>query len=358
VSAAGTALPVVLVGCGAVARLYYAPALAELQRTGLIDVVSVVDADASARGVIAGRFHHARCVDDIDGLRPDGCRLAILASPPSLHAPQAIALLDRGIAVLCEKPMAQTTAEAAAMVAAADRSGAMLAVGLVRRHFPATRYIHSALAAGVAGALQSFRFSEGSADFRWPVGSPSYFAGRAGQGVLGDLGSHALDLLAWWFGEPDDIRCRDDACGGPEANAEIFVRYDGSGLGGTIRLSRDAPVPNRYVIRGDRGCLEWDVNDASGVAFTPAGATLALRGSAVPGAGTTLPYQFEHCFVEQLRDVVRAVAQGTAPRVTGRDGLAHVRLLERCLERREPLPQPWLSDVEAARWSALRAVSP
>jgi predicted dehydrogenase len=61
--------------------------------------------------------------------------------------------------------------------------------------------------------------------FDWPVRSTGYFTrAQSGGGVLQDIGTHVLDLLAWWFGEPEALLYEDDAMGGVEANCRIRVR--------------------------------------------------------------------------------------------------------------------------------------
>jgi predicted dehydrogenase len=193
--------------------------------------------------------------------------------------------------------------------------------------------------------------------FRWPIHSPAYFRGRGG-GVLLDIGVHALDLLTWWLGQPEEVGYADDAMGGVEANCSIHLRVPG-GSAAEVRLSRDTAQPNRYAFRGDRGWLTWNVHEPDGLrlGLHDAGHALDARlrevrgGRDVPELGGSAG-DFLEAFAAQLRNAVDA-ARGTGhAAVTGREALRTARLLEECRAHRSLLPMPWLSEAE--RREALR----
>src|SRR5689334_22918483 len=102
---------VALVGCGAVVQQYYVPALSLLERGGTLEVSALFDPDAAMRARVKHSFSHARELQDFAEVQQVDAELVILASPPSLHAAQAIELLRQGRAVLCEKPLAASAAE-------------------------------------------------------------------------------------------------------------------------------------------------------------------------------------------------------------------------------------------------------
>src|SRR4051812_48336232 len=120
-----------VIGCGAVVENYYAPALRALENARELSVASLVDPNATRRARIAEFFPAATggsvlpSRDEID--------LAIIATPVRFHCETATALLSKGTAVLCEKPIAATCSEAESMIAAAREGGAVFAVGLFRR---------------------------------------------------------------------------------------------------------------------------------------------------------------------------------------------------------------------------------
>lgn len=349
-AAGGAPLRVAIVGCGAVTRLYYVPTLRRLERGGEVRVCAFVDPDPVARAGAARAFPSAASYRALDELPVGEMDLGIIASPPGRHAEQAIQLLRSGVAVLCEKPMAESHSEAAAMVEAADTAGRMLAVAMVRRFLPATRFIRDVLMSGALGPSVRVVCREGG-PFRWPIHSLAYFRGRGG-GVLLDLGVHALDLLTWWLGAPDEVEYADDAMGGVEANCSIHLRFPGGSIA-EVRLSRDTAQPGRYAFHGGRGWLTWDVHEPDGLqlGFHEADHALGGRmhevrsGRDAAGRGGDAG-GFLEAFAAQLRNAVGA-ARGTGnPAVTGRDALSTAFLLEECRARRSLLPMPWLGEAE------------
>jgi predicted dehydrogenase len=345
---------VLLVGCGAVARQFYVPALRTLQNAGLLRVSAIVDPSVAARESIARFFPRAGQGASLEQTTaPDGT-LAIIASPPNFHAQQTIAALERGWHVLCEKPMAATVAEAGEMVAAAHRHDRLLAVGLYKRFFPASRYLHALCHDWLLGPLLHFSIDEGG-PFRWPAG-PSFFdRTQTRGGVLFDIGVHVFDLLGWWLGAPTELRYSDDAMGGLEANAFVELGFD-HGVRGRIHLSRDWPTANQYRFVFERGIVTWKVNDASGLSIQLASAPAAVRGTLVtkdsepPLRSTPRPLEVNgQCFTRQLRNVIAAIAGDELLGIPGKEGLASLRLIERCYGARTLVAQPWLTPDEAAR---------
>lgn len=352
---------VALVGCGAVSVQYYAPALQALQQAGMVQVVALFDPNPQRVAILCRSFPHAARLDRFAQLADTGAALAIIASPPRSHAEQTIGALEAGLAVLCEKPMALTVADGRAMIAAAEAASRVLAVGLLRRFFPATCTIRDLLSRGLIGDVVSFSFREGN-DFQWPVASPDFFhKDVAYGGVLLDIGVHALDLVLWWWDRPDEILYEDDAMGGIEANCRLRLRFS-PGFQGEIRLSREWSLPNEYVIRGTKGWIHWEVNEADTVQIGLAGSRYILDAGLYEGddkrpAVLRPAGNFHRSFIEQLRNVVAAVRGHEPPCVSGEDGLQSVALIEHCYRHRTCLSMPWLSDTESQRAKQLHAQS-
>ncbi len=346
---------VALVGCGAVAELSYAPALRVLSAQGLLEVGALVEPNPESSRRLETAFPEARVHRDATALSAGTVDLAIVASPPRFHAEQTIRLLREGIAVLCEKPMAATSLEAESMIAASVAAKRILAIGLVRRFLPAAQTIRAFLAQGVLGDVQAFDFTEGGR-FRWPTRSTDYFQpGAANGGVLSDIGTHLLDLIVWWLGEPTEVRYEDDAMGGVELNCRAELRFP-EGFQGVVRLSRDCDLRSRCFIRGTKGWLLWSIEAPEqvtlhfeGTAWVVSGRLHELpAGPSPPGAGRRVA-NFEQSFVEQLRNVVASVRGEERPFVGGPEALAAVRLVESCYRQRTLMPMGWLNEREEAR---------
>ena len=106
------------------------------------------------------KFPHAAAVADLAGVQAPAGSLAIVASPPRFHAAHTQAALERGWHVLCEKPMATTPAECAAMTHAAEAANRILAVGLYKRFFPSSDYLRVRSQGRTLGRLLSFDLQE------------------------------------------------------------------------------------------------------------------------------------------------------------------------------------------------------
>jgi predicted dehydrogenase len=349
-----TPLRIALIGCGAITEQYYAPALQEAGKHTSLEVTALFDPAQQRLDAVEPSFPRATPLTEFEALiaaRPD---LAIVASPPKFHAAQTIALLRAGVHVLCEKPLACTLDEANQMVAAAQTADRLLAVGLFRRFFPALQTIKALVAGGALGAPTSFHFAEGGA-FNWPAASASFFQKQHSQGgVLLDLGVHLLDLSCWWFGAPASITYADDAMGNLEANSQLQLTFT-SGLKGEVRLSRDTPCSNRYVIEFEQGKVVWHVGDANhlDVRFkdSPFPLTGELREQSAEQDQAADSYH--HSFVRQILNVV-AAARGLEPlRVPAAEAISSLRLIEHCYANRQLIPMPWLSPAELERAQAL-----
>ncbi len=136
-------------------------------------------------------------LDQAGDLGLDG---VVIATPNSLHAPQALAALDRGLAVFCQKPLALNAREAREMVAAARRADRLLGVDYSYRFTDGARELRRAVAAGELGRVFSVDTVFHNA---YGPDKPWCFDPRlAGGGALMDLGVHLIDLALWLLGDP------------------------------------------------------------------------------------------------------------------------------------------------------------
>jgi len=136
-------------------------------------------------------------LDRAGDLKLDG---VVIATPNSLHAPQALAALDRGLAVFCQKPLALDAREARAMVEAARRADRLLGVDYSYRFTDGVRELRRAVEAGELGRVFSVDTVFHNA---YGPDKPWCFDPRlAGGGALMDLGVHLIDLALWLLGDP------------------------------------------------------------------------------------------------------------------------------------------------------------
>ena len=170
-------------------------------------LAAICGRDEAATRAAADRLGWAAAETDWRALiARDDVQLVDIVAPGNLHAPIAIAALQAGKHVLCEKPLANTLAEAAAMAAAADAAfprGARAMVGFNYRRVPAIALARRLVEAGRIGTVRHVR-AVYLQDWLVDPDSPLTWrlqAEQAGSGALGDLGAHIVDLARFLTGD-------------------------------------------------------------------------------------------------------------------------------------------------------------
>lgn len=141
-----------VIGCGGMGRTHV-HALATLPAVTLVGIADVLPANLARAGDEAGLPAGARYLDAqrlLDKARPD---FVVIATQAPQHAALTIAAAERGIHILCEKPLALNLAEADAMLAACAQHGVLLAVNHLRRVTPASSVGRDLIAAGAIGEI-------------------------------------------------------------------------------------------------------------------------------------------------------------------------------------------------------------
>ena len=124
----------------------------------------------------------------------------IISSPDDLHYPMTMAALDAGLHVLCEKPLASTAAQAKEMYEKAEAKKLKTMVLFTYRFLPVFRYVHDLVQSGYIGRPYQAQFHMTAGFFRNDQYLWRMDQNRA-NGVLGDLGSHLIDLARWYLGD-------------------------------------------------------------------------------------------------------------------------------------------------------------
>src|SRR4051794_30363181 len=137
----------------------------------------------------------------LDEAAPDV--LAIVA-PDDVHAPATTAALERGIAVFCEKPLANAAATATQLACLQDELSAVATVGFSFRFSPALQQLKRDVEAGVLGEPWFIELYEHNAQFHPLRGRPMNWKGapaHAAAGALFEYGSHIVDVARWLVGD-------------------------------------------------------------------------------------------------------------------------------------------------------------
>ena len=296
--------------------------------------------------------------------------LVDICTPGDTHAEIAVAALEAGKHVLCEKPLANSVAEAQQMVDAADAAaerGVLAMVGFTYRRVPAVRLARRLVEEGRIGTVRHVR-AQYLQDWLIDEESPLTWRldkERAGSGALGDIGAHVVDLAQFVTGEQvtgvsgmletfvTERPVASSSTGlsavagqgrGPvtvDDAAAFLARLSGGGLAvfEATRFATGRKNSIRLEINGSRGSLSFDFEDMNVLhlydAQEPA-ATAGFRRIVVtepehPYVGRWWPaghgLGYEHAFTHQVVDLVDALAEGTQPAPSFRDGLAVQKVL-------------------------------
>jgi predicted dehydrogenase len=326
-------------------------------------LAAICGRDAAATRAAADRLGWAAAETDWRALiARDDVQLVDIAAPGDLHAPIAIAALAAGKHVLCEKPLANTVAEAEEMAAAAGAAyaaGARAMVGFNYRRVPAIALARRLVSQGRVGTLRHVRavylqdwLTDPGAPFTWRMQ-----AERAGSGALGDLGAHIVDLVHYLTGDVitgvsaltatfTGERPLGDGTGTGRVtvdDAALFIGRLGSGALASFEATRQAAGRKnglRVELNGSAGSLAFDLERLNELEFFDQAENNATAGfrrilvtepahpylSAWWPPGHTLGW--EHTFVHQAADLLTAIADGSQPEPSFGDGLRVQRVLD------------------------------
>ena len=192
-------MKVALVGAGGMGKIH----LSLLRSMDDVQVVAVVDVEGAARAnADDGKTMLYRDIHEM--LANEQVDIVDVCTPTYLHAECSIAAMERGIHVLCEKPIALTMGEAEAMVSAARSNGVLLMIAHVIRFWPEYQYLKKAYDEKTFGELLQVSFSRiGSRPRRswqnWMMDEK-----RSGRVPL-DLHIHDVDFIVHMLGVPDAV---------------------------------------------------------------------------------------------------------------------------------------------------------
>jgi len=287
--------------------------------------------------------------DDID--------LVDIVTPNDTHADLVTSAAAHGKTIVCEKPLARDADEARAMGEAVAAAGVLATVCFMYRTWPATQVAKAMIERGDLGRIHGFRgrflhdHVTGARDpAAWRL-DPA----RAGSGVVGDIGSHALDLARYLVGNVCEVfattRSVLPAAAPVDDEADILLRFD-NGAQGHVWLSwlaTGTTMDVGFEVLGDHGSLRFTWQRPSELALYDARRPADVRGfttiplgpdhpSAAPlsaVAGIGLGYQ--EGFVTLLGGFLRDLATGTRTSPSFADGVVVSGLLDAVLEssRRE-----------------------
>jgi predicted dehydrogenase len=323
----------------------------------------------------------------------DDVHLVDVCTPGNSHAEIAIAALDAGKHVLCEKPLANTVDEARAMVEAAGRAarnGVRAMVGFNYRRVPAATLARDLVAQGRLGAIRHVRavyLQDWVIDPEFPL-VWRLRQEAAGSGALGDLGAHIIDLSQYITGQKitsvsalTETFVRERPLPGHTVNGDrgpvtvddaalFLARLDGGAVASyeASRFATGRKNALRIEVNGDLGSLAFDLERLNELEFHDATAPAATQGFArILVTEADHPYLsawwppghllgYEHSFTHEVRDLIHDIAAGTDPVPGFADGF-QVQLVLDAVERSALQSAGWVDLAGSERPTAVSTPS-
>jgi len=328
-------LRLAIIGAGMISQGSHLPAALGSSRvkvTAIIDpVVERANSMAREYGI---KVTTAKDINEVF----DQIDAAVIATPNDSHAAIAITSLSNGKSVLIEKPLAMSTKEGEAIMAAAEKSSAVLAVGYSTRFRNNIIYLKKLLDRGNFGKVHRFVNRFGTPGGWSPMSGYNLTKDSAGGGVLVVSGTHFIDRMLHFWGMPDKVSMLTDGKGGPEANCHCTFEYD-SGLCGGAIFSKTTALPAGTVIDTESGFIILGEFDDSEIIFRPHNAPDMEEVIRQKGK-TTYPADADS-FDMQMDDFVSACLDGQDPMVGCEEGLQSLRLIKKLYACAKPLPEDW-----------------
>jgi predicted dehydrogenase len=245
-----------IVGTGFIARVH----AVALQALG-VEVAAVCGRTREG----AEAFGVGRAYDELgDLLEREHVDVLHVCTPNALHGPEALAAIECGLHVVCEKPLAVSTDESRAMLAAAEERGIVHATCYHVRGYPLVEQMRADVADGVVGEVSFVHGRYLCDDVLFPASGWRVDPARSGPSyVVGDLGTHWLDLAEHVSGlRVAEVQSEFRSfSGGPlEDYAALLLRFSGDAVGSLVLSAGAGGRKNQLLFEceGTKAGLTWD----------------------------------------------------------------------------------------------------
>lgn len=293
--------------------------------------------------------------------RPDGAEVVSIVTPNHLHYPVALAAIQAGYHVICDKPLVHTAEEARSLVEASEASGKIFAVTYNYSGYPLIRQAREMVRRGELGTVRKVivEYHQGwlATEQRGKQAEWRTDPRRSGPaGALGDIGTHAEHLLRFVTGLELEALAAELTHFVPgravDDDANILLRFKGGARGlltvTQIAIGRENDL--RLSVFGTAGSLHWGQENPNQLRFDRLDQPQQLLTRGGPGQGhaaqevTRLPAGHPEGFIEAFANLYAGVADEVLAREEGRsegsmdayptvkDGAAGIYFVERALE--------------------------
>ncbi len=248
-----------LIGCGGNMRGAHIPRIKE---DGNVDLVCVAEPSEDQARALMERWGKpvARYDDYRRMFRENDLDAIFISSPHSMHYEHAKTALERGLHVLCEKPLTISSKHTKALIALAEKQARFLMVSYQRNYYAPHVYARELVRKGALGALRgvvSYVTQDCSRVRGWRL-----IPHLAGGGMFMDTGSHLVASALWITGlEPAEVSAFMDDAGKPvDVNAVVNVRFKNGAVGTINTCGNASRHDERIAIHGSEGCIVFHLH--------------------------------------------------------------------------------------------------
>lgn len=308
-----------VVGCGRFAEHTFIPTIKLMRKSVL---TSLYSKDINRVKNLAEKFGIEKYHNTYDDFLKSDIEAVYISSANKNHYEQVIQAAKAGKHILCEKPLAMTSAEAEEMVKVCQQNNVQLSVNYVYRFHPliikSKEIVDNQMLGKIVLINLSFNIDS-------PPGSNFRFTkSESGGGALRDIGTHMIDLLRYVGGEivsingvVDNVIYKSEV----EDFACAIVKFENGGYGFFNVSFNSKKSFNRIEILGHKGSLSLD--NLIGGKLLPAKLTILLEGEGKKAFRKRGNRQFN-----LLKSVQKSFINNQTPLVTGYDGLINMKLME------------------------------
>lgn len=305
-------------GCGKYAEFTFIPAMHMMRKSTVHSVFSNSEERAKA---VAEKYGISLYFSNYDEFLKSDIDAVYISSANADHYKQVIKAAEAGKNILCEKPLALSSAEAEEMIKVCRKNNVKLSINYVFHFHPLVRKAKEIIENGMIG-----KFISATANFNIEIAPSSNFrhSKAGGGGALMDVGTHMIDLLRYFGGEISSIHgVMDSVVYNSEIDdfASAIAKFEKGGYGYFNVSFNSKKAFNRVEILGHKGAISIEKMIAARHS-TPK-LTILIEGEAKKSFRKRANKQ-----LQLLKSVQKSFLLNEEPEVSGEDGLINLKIME------------------------------
>ena len=336
---------VAVLGCGQMGQ----HVIEHLNDSPLVSSITLFDPNAERMEQLS-QSHGVKNIDSLQRVLEDpAIRLVFVTASNDVHKELTIAALEAGKAVMCEKPMATSLADASAMVQTAESMSGFLQIGFELRYSHLYTKVKDWIAQGLLGRVVNTQCTYCTS--AWGRRNVWRAAASTSGGMFGEKLSHYVDLVRWWVDDEveevyaicspnvipyyevhDNYHCSYRFKNGAVSQLTFMMApaasFKGDPLQNAVSQQAGDGHALRYMIYGDKGAAETDVFPRTLKRWEFGEDEYGHTSAWVQSETWSPEYDFAyfHNTRDQALDIVRRVAEGEPPKLNPRQALETMRL--------------------------------